>query len=181
VDVDCPDGAWAGAVLLHPHPDYGGTRFDHVVDALYRGLPPAGIAAARFDFRSSDIDAARDDCTRVADELAVDPIVVVGYSFGAAVACTCTDARFAGWALVAPPFGALVDGATAPIGADSRPKLAVVAAHDQFCPPDRATAAMTGWTNTNSTVLDGADHFLGGRTAPAVAAVCDFVRTLAGR
>ena len=53
IDIDIPDGASVVAVLLHPHPDMGGDRHNHVIGALYLGLPRAGFGAACFDFSSS--------------------------------------------------------------------------------------------------------------------------------
>ena len=39
VDFTAAQQAWAVAVLLHPHPDFGGDRFNAVIDELYRRLP----------------------------------------------------------------------------------------------------------------------------------------------
>jgi alpha/beta superfamily hydrolase len=38
-DLVVPAGARAGAVLLHPHPRFGGNRLNAVVAALFRSLP----------------------------------------------------------------------------------------------------------------------------------------------
>ena len=49
-DLALPPGApRAAAVLCHPHPAYGGDRYNVVVDALFRALPPAGVASLRLD------------------------------------------------------------------------------------------------------------------------------------
>ena len=45
LDYEAVPGVPLAAVLLHPHPDMGGDRFNHVVDAMYRALPPAGPAS----------------------------------------------------------------------------------------------------------------------------------------
>src|SRR3954471_15625045 len=94
----------AGAVLLHPHPDYGGDRFNPVVDALFRALPDAGVSAVRFDFSSSDVDVAADEVRAALSLLDIRPLVIIGYSFGADVATTVADDRVAGWYLIAPPL-----------------------------------------------------------------------------
>ena len=41
-----------GVVLCHPHPSYGGNRFNTVVEALFHSLPAAGFVTLRFDFRA---------------------------------------------------------------------------------------------------------------------------------
>ena len=51
-DLVVPVGCRAAATVCHPHPQYGGNRFNPVVDALYRRLPALGGAALRFDFRA---------------------------------------------------------------------------------------------------------------------------------
>ena len=50
-DLALPDEIRGAVVLCHPHPQYGGDRFNTVVEALFRALPSAGFAALRFDFR----------------------------------------------------------------------------------------------------------------------------------
>ena len=96
------DGAAATAVLLHPHPDYGGDRYHPVIDALYRGLP---VSTLRFDFGSSDFEAAHAE-TREAIGLAPSSsVVLIGYSFGASVALGVDDPAVLGWFVVAPRSG----------------------------------------------------------------------------
>ena len=69
-EIAVPDGARGGAVLLHPHPRFGGNRLNAVVAALFRSLPAAGIAALRFDFRpgagGEGGDLGRSGSTRLA-------------------------------------------------------------------------------------------------------------------
>ena len=134
VDVNGAERPSAVAILLHPHPAWGGDRFNPVVDALYRGLPPAGVSAVRFDFRSADPGEAAADVLAVLDQTPLRPVVLVGYSFGADVAATVIDGRLAGWFLVAPPLR-LTDGQRSAFGMDPRPKGLAVPEHDQFSPP----------------------------------------------
>ena len=50
-DLAAPEGApRAGAVLCHPHPQYGGDMENPVVVAAGRALVSAGVAALRFNF-----------------------------------------------------------------------------------------------------------------------------------
>lgn len=165
-DISVPDGAWLGAVLLHPHPSYGGDRRNVVVEALWRALAAAGSAAVRFDFRSDDLDRCANEAVEALDLLPADlPLAIVGYSFGAAVASQVADQRLVAWALVAPPFGRMLPAAEAPIGADERPKLLLVPAHDQFCTPASARTEIAGWASTTVEEVPSADHFLAGSTA----------------
>ena len=162
MDVNGAERPSAVAILLHPHPAWGGDRFNPVVDALYRGLPPAGVSAVRFDFRSADPGEAVADVLAVLDQTPLRPVVLVGYSFGADVAATVIDGRLAGWFLVAPPLR-LTDGQRSAFGMDPRPKGLAVPEHDQFSPPGVVRPAVAGWRNATVGVVTGADHFLHGR------------------
>jgi alpha/beta superfamily hydrolase len=166
-DLAPADNPWAGAVVCHPHPAYGGDRHNHVVDRVFRTLAANGVTAARFDFRlgaetqgaeQSDVLAALD---LVAERVGPDrPVWLVGYSFGADIALSVGDERVAGWAAVAPPlrFGS----PARPAEGDERPALVLAAEHDQFNPPDRLRQAVAGWPNATVAVVPMADHFLAG-------------------
>ncbi len=175
LEVNEVPGAPLTAVLVHPHPDMGGDRFNHLIDALYRGLPAAGVSAARFDLTSSDPDRAAADTVEAIAAVGPARVVLVGYSFGGDIALGAGDDRVAGWAAVAPP---LRFGRFHAAGGDPRPKLLVVPERDQFTPPGEARQRSAGWTSTDLVVIDGADHFLNGAAAAVVQAVLTW---LAGR
>ncbi len=134
------------AIICHPHPQYGGNRFNNVVTALFDALPPAGIAALRFDFRTefSDGVGERLDAIAAIDEVAAAvpdvPIVALGYSFGAMIALGLDDARVAALGLVAPPLSMAPD-----VSAPAVPTLVLVAAHDQFSPPTASVPIVDAW------------------------------------
>jgi uncharacterized protein len=178
VEVSEAERPAAAAILLHPHPALGGDRFNLVVDALYRGLPPAGISAARFDFRSADPAEAAADVVAVLDQTLRRPVVLVGYSFGADVAATVTDGRLAGWFLIAPPLR-LTDEQTTAVGTDPRPKGLAVPEHDQFSPSAAVSAVVAGWRNATVGVVPGTDHFLSGGYADVVSRAIGWLRSSA--
>ena len=161
-DINGPDGVHGIAVLLHPHPDFGGSRFHPFIDGLFRRLPEVGVGAVRIDFASADQLAARTDVSAALDagmtRWPKSPLVLVGYSFGAGIAASVSDDRISGWYLLAPPTDSL---AGAPIGSDPRPKAIVVPEHDQFFPPEATARAVAGWASTTVTTAPNADHFLG--------------------
>jgi uncharacterized protein len=175
-DLVVADDAWAGAVVCHPHPAYGGDRHNAVVDRIFRTLAAAGMTVLRFDFRPGgdgggqagqagqgeqiDVVAGID---RVVAHLGPErPLWLVGYSFGADIALSVGDERVAGWVAVAPPlrFG----GQPRPAGGDERPVLVLAAEHDQFSPPERLREVAAAWPDATVTVVPGADHFLAGAT-----------------
>lgn len=162
-DLAEPEGAAIGSVVVcHPHPLYGGNRFNPVVDAVFRALPAAGFRAIRFDFRAEHGHGVAETADVVAASYAVEvpgvPYFVVGYSFGAAVTLRTSDPRIAAIVAIAPPLPAM------PVDPPSVPVLALVPRHDQYCPPDTAAPIIAGWPDASFEVVEGADHFLVGRT-----------------
>jgi len=159
--------ARAAAVLLHPHPEFGGNRHNSVIDALFRALPAAGVTTVRFDFSSAEVGEATNEAVEALGQASTSPLVLVGYSFGADIAAGITDPRVAGWLLVAPPLRTVPLAAMA-AGPDRRPKRALVPEHDQFSPPARTRSLVDGWPETTIEVISGADHFLSGATDTVV-------------
>lgn len=180
-DLAAPADAERAVLVLHPHPAYGGDRFHPVVDAVHRAAADAGWASIRPDLAAGDpADATAEAEAALALLPEAAPVVVVGYSFGAAVGARLVGPQVRGWVLVAPPFGTLLDGGTAPAGPDGRPKLLLVPAHDQFCPPDRAREATAGWAATEVEVVEGADHFLAGAAAAVARRARDWAAARSG-
>ena len=169
------------AVLLHPHPDFGGNRFHPFVDALYRRLPLAGVAALRFDFSSAEETTARREVVDAVD-VAGDrwpqrPVVLAGYSFGAGIAAGVPDDRIAAWYLLAPP---LTELERATIAADSRPKAIVAPEHDQFFPAAALGHVAATWASTTFAVARDADHFLG-TVEPIASDAIEWIQHIADR
>ena len=92
---DTPEGEPRGvAVLAHPHPLFGGTMENKVVQTLARGAVLAGYTSVRFNFRGVAGSAGTHDDGRgeIDDLLAVleavapaGPLMLGGFSFGAYV------------------------------------------------------------------------------------------------
>lgn len=91
----CPGTALGTAVIAHPHPLFGGTMTNKVVQTLARAAVLAGLDAVRFNFRgvggsAGAWDEGRGECEdmrAVIEQLAPSgPLVLAGFSFGAFVA-----------------------------------------------------------------------------------------------
>lgn len=106
------------AVLCHPHPQYGGSMHDAVLDILAGALLADGVCCLRFNFRgvgasegrSSGGSAEAEDLLAAAAwlraEHAPDELWLGGYSFGASIvwqAAAAIDAQRL--LLIAPPVG----------------------------------------------------------------------------
>jgi len=171
--------ARAAAVLLHPHPSFGGNRHNNVIEALYRALPAAGVTAVRFDFSSADVAEAAAEAIEALDQTTTRPLVLIGYSFGADIAASISDPRLAGWLLVAPPLQ-MVPMADLGAARDPRPKRVLVPEHDQFSPPAKTRPAVDGWLATTIEVIPGADHFLSGATDMVVVQALGWLDAILG-
>ncbi|NND73677.1 MAG: hypothetical protein HKN44_01610 [Ilumatobacter sp.] len=165
-DLAVPPAPRAAAIVCHPHPQYGGDRHNAVVSALFEALPPAGIAALRFDFRP-DFDDGRGEALDAAAALAVledavpdVPLIATGYSFGAAIALALDDSAIAAKFLIAPPLAMI----TTPPG-NAVPTLVLTPEHDQFSPPAASVPIVDSWPMADHETIAGADHFLVGRAA----------------
>jgi alpha/beta superfamily hydrolase len=178
----------ARAVLCHPHPQYGGSMRSLVTSELFQALPDHGITCLRFDFRGvgastgafGDGVGERHD-VRAALRATVDPAgriptFLVGWSFGADLALSIRDDTHAGWCAIALPLHWLDDPAAT--GADPRPKLVLLAEHDEFRPAGEVQAVTSGWMATRTEIIGGASHFFVGRTARLVAAVDEWITGL---
>ena len=188
-EIDVPLDRWAGVVLAHPHPTFGGNMHATVTDALFEALPRHGIATVRFNFRGvgasggehDDGMGERLDIVAAIELLAMfvdEPIVLAGYSFGADVSLCVAD--------TAPRR--LVRGRAA-AAHGGRPRLRRRERPPTEAPRGRGARSVqpTGrareprqsdWRNTELTVIPGGDHFLSGRLALVAEGCVEFVRTL---
>lgn len=183
------DGPRAGMVLCHPHPLHGGTMQSLVISALFGALPTLGVTCLRFDFRGVGAsegthdhgDAERFDARAAVDELYDRlpdgvPLVLAGWSFGADVALSVHDAAVRGWFAVAPPLRSA--HALDALEQDPRPKLIVLAEHDEVRDPREVQAEVAPWPSTSIEVIRGASHFFVGRTDRLVDLAAGFVDAL---
>jgi len=173
-EVATATSARAAVVLCHPHPQFGGTMRSLVISELFAALPAAGITALRFDFRGvgtstgaydggrSEVHDAEAALSALADHSDA-PRFLIGWSFGADVALSTRDAAVHGWVAIAAPLRFGTDLATT--GGDARPKLLLLAEHDEFRDPDEVRTETAGWTATDCEIVGGASHFFVGRTA----------------
>jgi uncharacterized protein len=102
---NAPEGGSRGiAVIAHPHPLFGGTMDNKVVQTLARAFVQCGWTALRFNFRGvgasqGTYDEGRgesQDLLAVVRELAGQgPIALAGFSFGAYVAAQALQSLWA--------------------------------------------------------------------------------------
>jgi alpha/beta superfamily hydrolase len=140
------------AVVLHPHPQYGGDMDNHVVIAVCEALAARGATTLRFNFRGTGASDGSYDGGRgeALDALAAaahirsaapdSRLLLAGYSFGAMIAAgIARDAAPAALLLISPPtsVGRLPD-----LDPDT-PALIIAGDRDQVAPAE-AIRTMSG-------------------------------------
>lgn len=88
-----------GVLLVHPHPQYGGNMQNNVISALYNTFKENDVTSLRFNFRgvgrstgthtngqgeTSDVRA----CVGFMVGDGINKILLCGYSYGSAIACS---------------------------------------------------------------------------------------------
>jgi len=181
VNEGAPDAAFC-ALVCHPHPLGGGTLHNKVVYHAMKTLnaPSWGFRfpVLRFNFRGAGLsDGMHHGSEEVADVLAAInfleneyalPILVAGFSFGAAMAleaCTKTGADVRAIAALGLPTHA--EGRSyrySFLAHMSKPKLFLSGDQDQFAPPLELEEIVRQASEPKHMVLvPGADHFFAGQ------------------
>lgn len=195
-------GAAPLALLCHPHPQFGGSMEDAVLASIAEVLLARGYVVVRFNFRGVGASSGNyaggigeaDDVRAMLDALQHHPaitsaaqpaagILLVGYSFGAAMAWAAATQTVAtqppllsGLWLVAPPLSVMT---LEPDSSALQPALCmIVGSVDDYCSVADAQqwlASMAVEPAAALTVVTGADHFFGGLQAELRAAAAAYL------
>jgi alpha/beta superfamily hydrolase len=177
------DNEAPAVVVCHPHPMYGGSMFNNVVDAILAAMWQLGYATLRFNFRGvgaseGEHDGGRgelDDAVAAMTYLRSQPgvaksgvrngAVMAGYSFGAMVAVGAGYEHADVSQIVAVALPLSLTEARVPAGA-SKPLLLVSGDHDSYSPVAGLTALREKiGKSARLEIIKGADHFFGGSEA----------------
>lgn len=183
-------GALRGAVICHPHPQYGGDMDNPVVLAVAGALGDAGHTTLRFNFRgvgassgsySGGVGEGEDLRAAVhflVEQTGTRHITLAGYSFGAIIALQVSPSAppVDRLVVVAPPlsFAGLEQ-----IASWSKDKLFIVGDRDQYCSVAQLSAQLARVVEPKQyQVIAGADHFFAGFTPAVAEAVGSFCAAL---
>ncbi|MGA9724064.1 MAG: alpha/beta family hydrolase [Candidatus Binatus sp.] len=171
-----PGGNAPAAVVCHPHPLYGGSMFNNVVEAILAAMWQAGFATLRFNFRGVGASEGEhdggpgevDDAVAAMGFLLSQPgvrkegAVMAGYSFGAMVAVSAGYERAEIARIVAVAMPLAMADARIPDGA-SKPILLISGDRDSYSPVAglRALQSRIG-DSARLEIISGTDHFFGG-------------------
>lgn len=163
-------GGKGGAVVAPPHPLYGGSMTNPVVQVAVEALVESGVSTLAFNYRgtersegvaTSSLEASTADYRAALSALRAEvsePIFAAGYSFGAGTALLSVrdEPGVCGSLLIAPPLGMLrSEDLTALTGK----VLLVVGDDDEYAPVSELRALLAQAPNVKLEVLPGVDHF----------------------
>jgi alpha/beta superfamily hydrolase len=194
-DAPAPDAAAAGAaprgvaIIAHPHPLFGGTMDNKVVQTLARAFVQCGYTAVRFNFRGVGASAGEHDAGigEAEDLLAVvrqvapqGSIALAGFSFGAFVT---SHALAALWGEGRVEKAVLVGTAAsrftvAPVPPEAHDRTLVVHGEADDTVP---LAAVMDWARPQIlpvTVVPGGGHFFHGQLPLLKSLVVRHLRSL---
>jgi alpha/beta superfamily hydrolase len=197
VNEGAPDAPYA-ALVCHPHPKGGGTLHNKVVYHAMKALNDSdwglGWPVLRFNFRGTGLSqGVHDGEAETADVLAaLDwleneyslPLVVVGFSFGAAMAlgACCQPSSISSYvralALLGLPTRAEGRDYSYPSLKDCKlPKLFLSGSSDQYAPAAQLTQVAASASEPKKLVLlPRADHFFTGQLEPLQQALAGWLK-----
>ena len=177
-----------GAVICHPHPQYGGEMRNNVVSALSAAFQEAGIATLRFNFRGvgqsggshgegeAEVEDVKAAVTDLLNRQAVSSVIVSGYSFGSIVGLRAgaEDERVHQLIGIALPIG-LRDPSF--LITANKPTLLISGDNDNFSPIPGLQELVEQMSEPKKLlVLPGVDHFFWGHEGVAAKAAVEFLQ-----
>ena len=186
ISVPQGPGTFPLVVVCHPHPLYGGSMHNNVVDAVCSFLGEKGIAWLKFNFRGvgrsggsyGDGIGEKEDAKAAISfgesqaGIAAERIGLCGYSFGSMIAfpVAVEDARVRAVAGIAPfvqPEKLL--------NSFTRPKFLVCGTQDEFVPSNTLEKVFRGMPEPKELALfPGVDHFWVGKEEEMAERVAQF-------
>jgi len=181
-------GPYPTVIVCHPHPLYGGSMENNVVNSLSESLTRASLVSFKFNFRGvggsqgqfsqgigeqEDVEAAVSFLTTVR-EVDSNRLGLVGYSAGAAFALPISfkDARVKVLVAISPPLS-MFDFEL--LKSCLKPKLLISGSGDNFIPTSRFLEFCQGLPEPKEyDIIEGADHFWWGYESSLAARVTAF-------
>ena len=170
----CMQGGERGVVITHPHPLYGGTMYNQVVETLVTTYQDKGFSTLRFNFRgagdsegSYDHGKGEKEDVRSALRYLYDngkrQLDLAGYSFGAWVNAMITnpESMLSGVIMISPPV-TFLDFSF--LSFNPKIEAVVTGGKDDIAAVDRIRSLLCTWNpEARLEVIEGADHFYSGR------------------
>jgi len=176
-----------GVVVTHPHPLYGGTMYNQVVETLVEVYQNNAFSTLRFNFRGVagseghyDEGKGEQEDVRSAlqymHERGKRDVDLAGYSFGAWVNAKINDTHslYDRIVMISPPV-AFLDFSF--LSFNPKIRLVVAGGKDNIAPADTITNVINTWNQkAHLEVIEGADHFYTGKIGSLKSTLSRFIR-----
>ncbi len=170
----CMQEGERGVVITHPHPLYGGTMYNQVVETLVKVYQGKGFSTLRFNFRGvgdseGGYDQGKGEKEDVRSALSYmhdkgkRDFDLAGYSFGAWINAKIKDneSLLNRIIMISPPV-AFLDFSF--LSFNPKIKVIVTGGKDDIAPAYKIRDFINTWNpGAHFEVIDGADHFYSGR------------------
>jgi uncharacterized protein len=164
-----------GVIITHPHPVYGGSMYNQIVEIMAAVFQEKGFSTLRFNFRGvgssqgnyDEGNGEKEDVKSAIHflyEKGKDDLNLAGYSFGAWVNAMIIDSEslITGIIMVSPPVAFLE---FPPFMQSPKIKIVVVGDRDEIAPASIIKKMIVRWNPVaRLEVIEGADHFYLGKT-----------------
>lgn len=182
----------SSVIVCHPHPQFGGSMWNNVVTGVFYGLIKEDISCLRFNFRAVGNSTGehgageeeRIDVKSCVDFLIedkqVERILLCGYSYGAAVSASVVNycEQIIGFIAVAFPWD-FMGSFFKQKSQTQKPKLFIQGTKDNIAHYSKFGKHYEDYDDPKKKVIiDGADHFYGGRENQVAREVIEFYRSL---
>lgn len=177
--ITLPAERSGNALLAPPHPSYGGSIDDPVVEALEQALWARGLGTLALNFRGvgessgaqrGDLREALDDFMAVACAPEAQPLTLLaGYSFGACVALQAAHALTVERLVLVAPALSLFEPEL--LRAYGGRVSVVIGSQDQYTPSAALRALVPSSPDARFELLPGVDHFFSGGGLARLSAV----------
>ena len=175
-----------GVVVTHPHPLYGGSMNNNVVESVVQSYRKKGYTTLRFNFRGVgesggvyDNGTGEQEDVRAAvaylTQLGKTSIDLAGYSFGTWVSARGIDglSHVRRMVMVSPPVN-FMDFSFFRLC--PRLRLVITGSEDDIAPPGMIEAMLPVWSpDAVFRIVKGADHFYWGKIHEIQAAICGLI------
>jgi len=173
-------------IVTHPHPLYGGDMSNNVVEAVVQAYRQKGYTTFRFNFRGvgqsegnyeEGIGEQEDVRAGLSylNGLGKSSIDLAGYSFGVwvnALGLKSFD-HAKRMIMVSPPVN-FIDFSF--LGYNAKIQLVIAGSEDDIAPPGMIKGMLQDWNpEVNFSIIQGADHFYGGKTDEIVRIIQGFL------
>ena len=182
----------SAVIITHPHPQFGGNMWNNVVSGVFRELIKEDFSSLRFNFRAvgrssgehADGEDERSDVKACIDFLiekkSIEQIVICGYSYGAAVACSTVNyvENVLGYVAIAFPWDFMGAYFKEHAQAD-KPKLFIQGDRDNVANFSKFEHHYAFYEDPKGKeIISGADHFFRGYEHKVAKLVVEFCKEL---